>query len=77
MEIGIEIEIGIDIGIGIDVCVLVCVYIIFSHLFLIMFILCQEWAEAVAFSAVVFNVNKGVLPKRTVCSDSTTFAHFR
>lgn len=34
-----------------------------------MLVLYQEWAEAVAFSTVVFNVNNGVLPQRTVCSD--------
>lgn len=39
-----------------------------------MLVLYQEWAEAVAFSAAVFNVNDGVLPKRTVCSD--THKHF-
>ena len=34
-----------------------------------MLVLYQEWAEAVAFATVVFNVNNGVSPKRTVCSD--------
>lgn len=34
-----------------------------------MLVLYQEWVEAVAFSAAVFNVNNGVLPKRTVRSD--------
>lgn len=34
-----------------------------------MLVLYQEWAEAVAFSTVVFNVNNGVSPKRAVCSD--------
>ncbi len=34
-----------------------------------MLVLYQEWAEAVAFSTVVFDVNNGVLPKRRVCSD--------
>ena len=45
-----------------------------SFYLMVMVIWDQEWAETAAFGAVVFKVNNGVLPKRTVSSDRHT--HF-